>query len=351
MRLRNSLPLISAGLLSSMLPLCADEIDRMWVAELAKSERLRLRAYGQALSTRQMPHTGLARMRQDMVQQGYYSDKGALSPVARDMHVRPLLAWDGNINGGVLQDRFVINGLIFEADPEIRAKSGLVVGISVGGLLRYAWDEGQIVEIRGATELGWSPEHEISRTDVMLSICSRNHLAGWNFLDLCATNRHYWRELGNASTDQASAEISRIVSMPNSIHEVSLSYSWEFTAKDTHNQLAVSVESIWDTVVTEVSVAIADPRSGAAALRNNASASASWFAYDRSWSIDVWMQQSEGSRFLGTPRKDDVRGIGIAADLRPGASLRLGYWDSRSTAGVANYDQVTLDVRFDHLRW
>jgi len=351
MRLRDGVGLAFAILLMNAPPVFGGEIERMWVADLAGSERLGLLAYGEALSTGQMPRPGLARMRQEMTRQGYYFAGGPPSRVAGNIQVGPLLAWEGNINGGVLQDRFAIGGLIFQADPEFRAKSGLIAGISAGGLLRYAWAEGRLVEMRGAAELGWSPEHEISRTDLMLSICSRNHLAGWNFLDLCAIRRYHGRELGNASTDQASAEISRIVSAPNSIHEVSLRYAWESTADKNERQVGVSIESIWDRAVTEIAVAIGDPFSDAGFLRDRIDASVAWFAHDRSWSLDVWMQRSEGDMFLGVPRKDRLRGIGIATDLRPGTSLRLGYLDSSSTAGIANYDYVTLDLRFGYLRW
>jgi len=351
MRLRESLQLAVAVLLVNAQPGGTDEIDRMWVAELASSERLRLRAYGQALSTGQLPRQGLARMRQDLIQQGYYFGGMPLSQVAGSMQVGPLLAWDGNINGGVLQDRFVLNGFVFEADPEFRAKSGVVAGLSAGGLLRYAWREGRLVEVRAATELGWSPKHEISRTDLTLSLCSRNHLAGWNFLDLCATSRHYWRELGDGSITQASAEMSRIVSTPNSIHEIGFRYVWEATSDTRQGQVAVSLESIWDRAVTSISLAIGDDFSGSSFPRDRIDASIGWIVLGRNRSLDAWAQRAEGGMFLGVPRVDHARGVGIATDLSPGTSLRLGYLDSRSTAGIANYDQVTLDIRFDYLRW
>lgn len=351
MRLHSTLTLAVLGLLWNVPAIRASEIDRMWMANLAKSERLQLRAYGQALSTGQMPYDGLTRMRQEMTRQGFYFEQGSASPVAGNMHIRPLLAWDPNINGGVLQDRFVLNDLMFEAAPAFRAKSGLVVGMSVGGLTRYAWDEGRLVELRGATEFGWSPAHEIYRTDAILSACSRNHLENWNFLDLCASSRHYWRELGTWSTYQASAELSTIVSAANSLHEISLRSSWDSTEDANYSQIDITLESVWSTAVTELNVAIGKRDSDPLSLYDSVSASVGWFALGRSWNIDTRIQRSGGGRFLGIPREDRVRGLGIATNLRPETSLRLGYLNSRSTAGTANYDQVTLDIRFDHLRW
>lgn len=118
-----------------------------------------------------------------MTSQGYYHTGTTPELVARAVQVAPLLTWDSNINGGVLRDRFIINGLVFEADPAYRAKSGLAVGGTVGSMLRYAWAEGRVVQLQAHAELAWSPRHQIGRGDAVISACSRNHLAGWTFLD------------------------------------------------------------------------------------------------------------------------------------------------------------------------
>lgn len=332
-------------------PAYADELDRMQIAGLSSSERLRLRAYGQALTAGKLPRSALTMMRQDMTRQGYYITKGRPELVARGVQAAPLLAWDGNINGGILQDRFVLNGLTFVGDPDFVAKSGIVVGLSTGGLLRYAWDTGRLVELQGAAEVGWSPEHEMGRTDMMLSVCSRNHLKGWSFLDLCTTGRHYWRELDEDSAWQISAAFTQIAPGPNSLHEIRLEYLRALTAGSDQDRVALSIESVWRRALTEIGVTLGEPLDDTISLRYRTDARVNWIAAGRGWSLDVWTQQAEGGMFLGVPREDRAGGIGLTTDLRRGTSLRLAYLDSRSTAGIANYDQITLDIRFDNLRW
>ena len=347
------LGLLSAAMLLLLggQPIHADEVDRMQIAGLSGSERLRLRAYGQALTAGKLPSRALARMRQDMIRQGYYITKRQPELVARSVQVAPLLAWDGNINGGLLQDRFVLNGLTFEGDPDFIAKSGIVAGLSAAGLLRSAWDTGRLVELQGATELGWSPGHSIGRADVMLSVCSRNHLQGWSFLDLCATGRHYWRELDQDSGWQVSAAFAQIAAAPNSLHEIKIEYLRASTAGAAQDRVALSVESAWRRALTEISATLGKPLDDTVSLRYRTEARVSWIAADHGWSLDVWTQHAEGGMFLGVPREDRARGIGLATDLRQNTSLRLAYMDSRSTAGIANYDQITLDIRFEKLRW
>ncbi|MBV0892869.1 hypothetical protein KTN05_13560 [Paracoccus sp. Z118] len=329
----------------------ADELDRMQIAGLSSSERLRLRAYGQALTAGKLPRLALSRMRQDMTRQGYYFAKGRPELVARGLEVAPLLAWDGNINGGLLQDRFVLNGLTFEGDPDFVAKSGLVAGLSAASLLRYAWGTGRLVEFQSVAEFGWSPKHNIGRTDLLLSACSRNHLQGWSFFDLCATGRHYWRELDEDTAWQVSAAFTQIAPAPDSLHEIKLEYLRASTVGSDQDRLAFSVESVWRRVLTEFSVTFGEPLEDTISLRYRADARVSWISAGRGWNLDAWTQRAEGGMFLGVPREDRAHGIGLATDLRPGTSLRLAYLDSRSTAGIANYDQVTLDIRFRNLRW
>lgn len=344
--------LLLLGVLPGGHPAHANELDRLQIADLSGSERLRLRAHGQALTAGTLPHPALVRMRQDMTRQGYYiTSRGRPELVGRGVQVAPLLAWDGNINGGLLQDRFTLNGLAFEADPDFVAKSGIVAGLSAAGLLRYAWNTGRLVEMQAATELGWSPEHGIGRADVMLSACSRNHLEGWSFLDLCTTGRHYWRELDEDSAWQVSAAFTQIAPARNSLHEIRLQYLRASTAGPDQDRVALSIESVWSRALTEIEVTVGEPLEDTVALRYRTDARVSWIADNRSWSLDVWTQQAEGGMFLGIPREDRARGIGLTTDLRPGTSLRLAYLDSRSTAGIANYDQVTLDIRFGNLRW
>jgi hypothetical protein len=347
---------IGTPLAAICLSLCgqlaeADELDRTRIVELSGSERLRLRAYGQALSNDALPHSLLPLMRQRMVRQGYYVDRGQAALVAQDAWVAPLLAWDGNINGGVLQDRFVWNSLVFEADQDFIAKAGVVAGASTGAILRYAWDTGRIIELQGDAELGWSPAHDIGRADLTLSVCSQNHLAGWNFLDLCAASHRQWRQLGGASTGQVSAAYSRIISASHSLHELGFGYIRAFADETSQNRMMLFAESIWNRTLTKLTVTFGEATDNTTALRNRIEARVGWTAANRSWILDIWSQQAEGGMFLGTERKDHAQGIGLTTDLSSGASLRLGYLDSHSSAGIANYEQVTLDIRFRHFIW
>lgn len=342
--------LILATALLSPAPALADITHRLRLAETAAPERLRLRVHAQALEAGALPPAGLARMRRDMVRQGYYADGGGLVPVARDVSVAPLLAWDGNINGGLLQDRFVFNGLQFEAAPGLAAKSGLVAGLSAGGISRHAWQTGRLIEVRGAVELGWSPEHRIGRADAMISACSQNHLSGWTFLDLCATAARYWRELDRGTAYQRSAQLSRIVATGTSAHQLGVRVSRVSGAGQDQNRLTLSADSVWPLLASRAELTLGQPRDGTTTLRTRMGGGVSWLIRGRPVGLDVFTQDLQGGAFLGVPRRDRVNGLTLTAQLRPGASLRMGVTDSNSTAGIADYRQITMELRLDGLR-
>lgn len=342
-----------AALVLGLIPVAtaAQDLERLRTATLAGSERLRLRAFGDALEQGVRSPEIAALLRRDMVRQGYYHSGGGPERVARAFQVAPVLAWDGNINGGVLRDRFVQNGFVFEADPASRAKAGLVVGGTVEAMLRYAWSEGRILQLQTGAEVAWSPRHGIGRADAVVSACSRNHLRGWTFLDLCADGYSSWRDLGTGRGHRLSAGVSAIAAAGGGLHELGLTLQRASTTARDQTRAALAVETIWPRLVTGATLMLGAPVAGATVPRQRLDLKVSGHVGQRRWGLELWGQRAAGGGFLGIPRKDRAWGIGVTTDLRPGMALRLGYADSVSTAPIATYSQVTLDVRFDRLRW
>ncbi len=332
-------------------PARADEMDRMRLSVLAPSERLRLRAFGKALSAGLATRPAIGQLRRDMVRQGFYFDPGPPRLVAAELWAAPVLSWDGNINGGVLTDRFSLGGYVFQADPASVAQAGVVLGGAAGGTARLAWASGRLIELQAGAELAWSPDLDIGRSDAALGLCSRNHLAGWTFLDLCANGQWSWRHLGDSSAGQTSLRLSTLADASESLHEIALTYTSAGTDGAPQARIGLAVNSVWNHAVTELSLTLGAPVAGQTVLRRRLEAGVGWFWRGRPLRAGLWYQVADGGAFLGTPRRDEGMGASLELQLRPGVTLRTGYAVNRSTAGFADYDQVTLDLRFDRLRW
>lgn len=340
--------LLVGGILAQ--PAMSDPLRLVGSAGLAQSERLRLRAFGDALA--RMPgHPGLtARMRTEMTRQGYFHDGGRPALVDHRFLTNPVLAYDGNINGGVAQDSFTVGGWVFEADPAWRAKAGLVAGAGVSGTARLAWSTGRVLEFSGSAEAGWSPRHDIGRADASVMLCARNHVTGWTFLDFCAAGTRSWRQLGDNSAHRLSARAAQVLAGRNSLHELGLGLESMSSADGAQPRVSLSLESLFPDMITDFGLTFGKPIKGTTVLRQRIGAGVGWTAADREWRLDGWHQTLSGGAFLGTARKDRVSSAGVSVSLRPGVNMRLGILDSRSTAAIANYRQVTFDLRFSNWR-
>jgi hypothetical protein len=340
--------------LLALLPLCAahaDPVARAQMAAAAGSERLRLFALGKLLDTGAAPRGAVVQMKQDLIRQGYYTDapKGGL--IALQGWADGLLSYDGNINGGVLRESFNFGGLVFETDPAYRAKAGVLIGLTAGGAARYAWSNGRYLEARLQGAAAWSPAHEITRSSVDYSLCSRNHLTGWYFLDLCQSGSSEERDLGSRQSSETAVTLSQLFARDTADHEISATIASTSTETGRQPLVTLSWGAVWDQAVTRLTLTKAAPIEDEIALNFRLNAEVQWLWRGRLVGLSLWHQQAEGGSFLGTPRRDQASGIGLSYQARPKLTLQLGYMANRSSAEFFSYDEVTLAAQYDARRW
>jgi len=346
-------PSLYGGLLCLMLGSAAqaDALDRARIASIAGSERLRVFAYGKLLETGSAPRAVVVQMKRNMVSQGFYFEPGANRVIATEAWAAPILSYDGNINGGALQDSFTFNGFVFEADPAFRAKSGVVMGLAAGAVARLAWANGRYVEGRLRGEAVWSPEHSIGRSNAELALCSRNHVTGWTFLDLCQTASVVERELGSNTSQKTALAMTQLFQTTAGYHEVTAEIAQ--AQYDTGHQPSVTLSwgAVWNHAATKLSLTKAAPINGETALNSRIAADVQWLWGGRPVGVGLWHQRATGGAFLGTPRTDKATGISVSYQLRPGLTAQLGYMTNHSSVDFFDYAQASLNVRFDALRW
>lgn len=332
-------------------PALADDLDRAEMAGIAGSERLQLFAFGKLLETGAAPRGAVLAMKQSMVRQGFYYNPGTAPLIGSEAWVAPVLNYDGNINGGTLHDSFVFDGLTFDAAPEYRAKAGLVAGLAAGSQMRLAWDNGRFLEATARGEAVWSPKYQISRSNGELDLCSRNHVTGWTFLDLCQTTSAVSRELGHTTSRMTDLSLSQLFAAGGGYHEVAADVSR--TAYDMGDQAAVTLSwhAVWDAAATSLSLTAAAPINGETALRRRIEAGVNWLWQGQSVGVDLWHQQADGGTFLLVSRSDNATGIGVSYEIRPGLTTQIGYMVNRSTVDFFRYDQLSLNLRFSALHW
>ncbi|MCA2013211.1 hypothetical protein LCM17_17075 [Cereibacter sphaeroides] len=320
----------------------AEALDRAQMAQRFGSERLRLFTLGQAMQAQAAPRQVTQAMRQALERAGYYQ-RGI---TARSLRFSPVLAWDGNINGGYLNDTLDLFGLQFQVAPANLARSGWVLGGRSDGFLRYALAEGRTLDLSTSVEAAWSPRHEIGRANAGLELCLRNPLGGWNFADLCAGSTGSWRALSDSHSETLSLRLSHLLVAGNAAHELSLEVEERWLQAGRQTGLVLGWGTAWDHAVTDFRVGVATPIAGEQATRLQVSARASWLWGARPVSVSLWHMRASGGQLLGMARDDAQTGIGLSLQARPGLTLDVTHQVTRSSIGLFNEARTGLGVRF-----
>lgn len=325
----------------------ADAVMRVGMAGLAGSERLRQFTLGQAL----LQHPGHPAIRRAMEtslrQNGFYHTGSGPTVLSRSGQIDPVLAWDGNINGGFLADRFSLYGLSFDVDPARRALPGMVTGARASGQMRLAYGEGRFLDLRGSLEGAYSPRHGIGRGQAGFEACARNHLHGWTFADACVTASHSYRSLGSSTTGTLTLALARLHAARASEHELTAGVSRTFLQGHTQDSLSLGWNAVWNRAVTGLDLTLAAPIPGETALRQRIQGSVGWMWQGRTMRVGVWHQRSEGGMLMGMARIDRVSGISLSVQARPNLTIEVMHQMTRSSIGLFDENRTGVNLRFD----
>jgi hypothetical protein len=227
----------------------------------------------------------------------------------------------------------------------------VVVGLSAGGLSRLAWSSGRYVELQLRAESVWSPEYNIGRSTAALSVCSRNHLKAWTFLDLCHTATGSDRALGSSISRETALSATQLFQMGAGYHEMTAEVAKLQDAAGSQAAVTLSWGAIWDRAATKLSLTKAAPKAGETALNSRIAADAQWLVRGHAVGVGLWHQRFTGGAFLGTARSDAATGISLSYQPRPGLTVQLGYMENSSNIDFFDVSQSSLQLRFDALHW
>ena len=193
--------------------------------QLVVSERLRTFALARGLATGGLDLGTALNLKQLLRRQGFYIDQPGWQRIATEQALYPQLSYVPNLNGGATQARLEFQDLTFYLRDDLLARGGMTVGASYDGLVRYGWDAGRYAEFRGQLGGLHAPGPDLTATRGMLSVCSRNHMSGWRFLDLCVSHSEDHRNLQDTVRDAAEVSFSKLFERGQTRHELNLSLS------------------------------------------------------------------------------------------------------------------------------
>ena len=338
--------LLAVGLgLCGPAPVVAEsayDLGRM--APAVTSERLQMRVLGRALTAGASPAVQTDALKRVLVRQGHYLDGGGVGVVYRDISVRPVLAYDPNLNGGVWKDRIDLGWIVLWTDPAMQARAGWTLGAEVAAELRLAYGPGRFLQVAGQIGAAHAPEQDLTTAQARLSVCSRNHLAGWTFLDACLAQGRAKRSLGTSTSPTGRVAVSHIFGLAGGQHEVAFGINRAKRSRVVQNSADLALESVWNRVVTRFGVTLGQDLATTASEVARIEADLRWLANGRKIGVGLWVGQTNETRFLGMRREDTAYGVSLTRDLAQGFSLKLEATKTRSTVDFFDVTHVSVGL-------
>lgn len=266
--------------------------------------------------------------------------------IGTHVSLTPTLSWDGNINGGFLNDRFEHFGLVFELDPAHRARAGLVAGANLAAETRLAYGQGRFLELQGRGEAVWSPRHEIGRANAALSLCSRNHVTGWTFADFCASSQGGWRALSSSRSSVVTGTLAQLFTLGPGHHQLSAAIARHWQPEGRQEAFTLGWGAVWSHMATDVSLTWSDGIRDEHALRRRVGAQVSWIWRGRPLSLSLWQITADGGRLLGVDRKDRLTGASLSIRLDRRLTVDISHQQTRFTHTLFRENRTGLGIRF-----
>lgn len=266
----------------------------------------------------------------------------------------PILTYDRNINGGSTGSVVKIGGLDFYIDPEERALSGALAGVSMNSGLRTHIAPRTALELDLSSRFAWSPQHEIAKTSVYGSACVKHALSYATYVNGCVDAQHSGYHLGNTARLGASAGISRAFVAKSALHEAGFNIEQNRHLNGGDDKYNQSIASVSYKVAPGGPLALfagaqfGTNVSGRNTMREQFYAGATRKIFDRPITFSISAQNNRGGFHLGEKRKEQTWSASISGPVNEKLSASVSY--SKTLARQDFYDDDALGFNAD-FRW
>lgn len=333
-------------------PAAADQAERIASSAASRSERLTLFSISKYLDATRDP-TILPLLDDVMRVQGFslLAEDQPRGIVARAISFAPVLSYDGNINGGNVNDSFTVGpGLEFQGDPDDAAKAGVVIGAYVAPRVRAVLGRGRYIDARLGLYGVYAPEYQLTKTSIGAEVCLANHVEDWRFVDFCLSGRQLDVDLGRSRDISATAAHTTLFQAGPADHELTLDA--RYTRFDDYEQPAFGValrSSFGAFGATYGRFEFAPGVEGYLALENAVTLGLTRDILGRQVDMSLSRARYDGSQFFGDPRSDITWIASLGVELVAGFTAEARYVDNNSTVDFYDYDSFGLGLQYSGL--
>lgn len=268
-------------------------------------------------------------------------------------YVTPILNYETDINGGNPSRPLQLGSLTFTGNPELVREEGVVLGAGVGANGRYITGQGRYIDYSFGVSYAHSFEHDIGIQRRFASICSRNHLTNWWYLDGCANSSYVEKDLTEATRNALSLTTSKLfTSSANNHHQASIGVNRIYDEDYQQNQLVFGFQTIhrngWHSALNAT---LGESIDGEIAVREALSASLSLPVSNRRLTLSANYSEADGARLLGFERAENTWSVSATYSFYENIDVSIGYVETNSTIDYFDVSTPTIGINFRPIRF
>ena len=256
-----------------------------------------------------------------------------IAPRAFSPLLIPVFEYERNINGGNPAEPLRLGNLTLIGEPALQRKDGMVYGAGVGVAGRWLAGEGRYFDYSAIATRKHAIEHNLNIDSRFFSLCSKNHIGAWRYLDACAQRYAEDKLLSDARVDRVSVSFSQMFSVGGYTHHVvSLEPIRKSTRDYRQNQLRTAVETIYaDGSMTSLSFLYGEDLDRHVAMSHQVRVGYQTRLAGLLVGLSAMRSETNETTLLGYGREDRTDRITASLQLSDRIDLELGYVRTDST--------------------
>lgn len=257
--------------------------------------------------------------------------------------LRPIVAYDGNINAGLPGDTIYLGGYPFTIAAEDRAKAGMVFGAEASLTARFAIAPGNTLDLTAYGAQSHSFDYGLDILNAGVSACGAQYWGHTTWTELCLGDSFSQRDNAPERERFASIGISKVFASRLGFHEARAS-------------LQTSRRAQYDKASLNLHLITARAGLGALNLRldfgervnrYNTRLFGATVALTRPIAgvhitVFAGYAREGGGALLATPREDDIFSLGFNRKIAKHAEVTLRLSQHQST--IPAYDSLAVDL-------
>lgn len=265
--------------------------------------------------------------------------------------ISPLLSYDQNINGGNPDKPLVLNSLTLVGQDELKAESGLLLGINANASYSQPIAEGSYLNSALSLYYGIHPGSDLTVQHYGFNICGNTQFEQSWFGKSCISQSGSQRELGSSRNQYVSLEVGRAFSTSfTSQMAASLSLQRMFTYDYAQTVWGLQLDTIRnfapDTLLTlqkGEDLPYEHALDHSISIRHNILLGRRWFT------ISASRTSYDGSMLFGVERSDVSDTLSVSTLIPSVGRVSVGYSRTDSTIDYYDMDSPTISIGLEAL--